>query len=658
MSLTAAVLLAVILLVAPGTVVGCAARLPVPVAVAVAPALTYGVVGAAIVPFGAVGIPWNAWTALMALAGVAGGAVGCRAALARYRDHHAEVLAVAAGPAFVVGAGVLIGAVLIGYAAVSGMPHWQSIPSTWDSVWHANTIRYILDTGQASSNHMGELRNVETHAVLYYPSAFHALAAVFSQLTAAAPATAFTVSALAAAIWLFPASAAILAWHLMRSRTTQWCAAGCAAAAAALSASFTAVPYVTFYTAAIPNLVGNGIAIPAMVLTASTLGHRDRIPIAILAVVGTFSVHTSGGVVTLVFLAAWWLLDAVWHPVRGRVADIVTLLAATVPAGLILAPQFIALLQQANIIAGHQFHTGLGRKRSLINAVLQHTRHLNDFPIQNIVIGLAGVGALILLVKKIWWPLAVWLLLVVAIVHSAAPFGGPIGLLTGKFSDLFYSDPRRLSAVVTMVLAPMAGIALFTVAATLVSAVRRAVARIASRSRTSDPAWLAATAVLVVAVSVGCAWHYFPRHRLLFGQKYDSVMIDHRDVAAMAYLATLPGAHSTLIGNANTDGTAWMYAIADLHPLWTHYDYPVQQGPGYNRFIIWAYADDADTDPRVAAAVKALNIRYVLTSAPVVSGFVMPDGLVSLDRSKSWTKIYDNGETRIFEWRADRQQVG
>ncbi len=98
-----------------------------------------------------------------------------------------------------------------------------------------------------------------------------------------------------------------------------------------------------------------------------------------------------------------------------------------------------------------------------------------------------------------------------------------------------------------------------------------------------------------------------------------------------------------------------MYAAADLHPLWTHYDFPFQQGPGYNRFVVWAYADDADTDPRVAEAVKALNIRYVLTSTPVVRGFVMPDGLVSLDRSRSWEKIYDNGEARIYEWRGDER---
>jgi hypothetical protein len=67
-SLALGVLLAVLLLVVPGAIVAWAARLPIPVAAAVGPALTYGVVALAIVPFGAVRIPWNAWTAFFALA--------------------------------------------------------------------------------------------------------------------------------------------------------------------------------------------------------------------------------------------------------------------------------------------------------------------------------------------------------------------------------------------------------------------------------------------------------------------------------------------------------------------------------------------------------------------------------------------------------------
>ncbi|WP_101951414.1 DUF6541 family protein [Mycobacterium sp. 3519A] len=647
MSFGFGVLIALLLLVIPGAVVARVARLTWPTAVAVGPALTYGIVALAIVPYGALGIPWNGWTALFALAVVTGIATGLRVVLARVRDVDAEARAASRGPALVVAAGVLLGALLIGLAAVRGMPNWQSIPSNWDSVWHANTIRFILDTGQASPTHMGELRNVETHEALYYPSTFHALAAVFSQVSGAAPTTAYTLSSLAASIWLFPVSAAALTWRLLRGRTDEFRVAGAAAAAAALSASFTALPYVEFDVASMPNLAAYGLAVPTMLLVVSSLRHRDRIPLAVLALLGVFSVHITGGVVTVLFIGGWWLFDALWRPVRGRAADFVTLLIIGVPALALLLPQFLGVLQEAEIIAGHAFVTHEGKKRGLIDAVVQHTRHLNDFPIQWVLIILAAVGAIVLIVRRVWWPLAVWALLVVAIVHSSAPFGGPIGALTGKFSDLFYSDPRRLSAVVTMLLAAAAGIGVFTLASVVVAGAHKVIGRGGPR------AWHAATAAIVVAVSVGIGLAYLPRAQFLFGEKYDRIMVDAKDLQAWAYLATLPGARDTLIGNANTDGTAWMYAVANLHPLWTHYDYPVQQGPGYHRFILWAYADDADRDPRVAEAVKALNVRYVVTSTPVVRGFVMPDGLVSLDRSRSWEKIYDNGEARIYEWRGN-----
>lgn len=636
--------MATLLLVIPGAIVARTAQLTWPTAIAVGPALTYGVIALAILPMGAIGVPWNAGTAMLALLVAVTLVTVAQLALSRFRDRAAETLGAARGPALVVAAGVALGAGLVLIAAMRGMPNWQSVPSTWDSVWHANTIRFILDTGQASPTHMGDLRNVETHDTLYYPSTFHALAAVQAQLTGAAPTTAYTLNSLAAAVWLFPVSAATLTWQLLRPRTDQWRTAGAAAAAAALSASFTAVPYVEFDTASMPNLVAYGVAVPAFALIASTLRHRDRIPIAIIALVGVFSVHITGGVVAVVFVAAWWLCDALWHPVRGRLRDVVALAAVAVTTLVLLLPQFVGVLQQAEIIVGHAFVTNEGKKKALFDAIVQHTRHLNDYPIQNILIALAGIGGVILLVRRIRWPLAVWLLMIVSIVHSSAPFGGPVGVITGTFSDLFYSDPRRLSAVVTLLITPMAGIALFAAIAAAVAGVHRVTPRLGAR------AGYALTAALLVVSTVGVAWHYFPRHAYLIGQKYDRVMVDDKDLEAFAYLATLPGARDTLIGNANTDGTAWMYAVNGLHPLWTHYDYPQQQGPGYHRFIFWAYADDADTDPRVAEAVHALNIRYAITSTPVVLGFAMPDGLVSLDKSRSWKKIYDNGSDRIYEW--------
>ena len=634
-------LIGLILLIAPGATVARIAQLTWPVAVAVGPALTYGVVALAIIPLGAVGIPWNGWTALAALAVVCVVLAALQPLLDGYRDTEAEARGIDRRQALIVAAGVLLGALLIMWAAYRGILHWQSIPSTWDAVWHANEVRFILDTGQASSTHMGELRNVETHHPLYYPSVFHALTAVFCQLTGAAPTTGYTVNAVATAVWLFPSSAAMLTWFLLRPRTPH--AAGVAATAAALSASFTSVPYVEFGTAAMPNLASYGVAVPAFVLTASTLRHRDRIPLAVLALVGVFSVHLSGGFIVILFAGAWWLLDACRHPVRGRWADVLTLAAVAAPAALILAPQFIGVAQQAGIIAGHAFPSFKSVKQGVIDALLLHTRHLNDFPTQYGLVVLSGIGMVILLYKKVWWPPVLWLLLTVATIYSGAPFRNPLGSAIEQFSQFFYNDPRRLSAVVTMLVTPMAAVAVFAGVAGAVALAKRFVTLPA-------PVWVSVTATLLVISTVLTGRQYLYRHLVLFGDKYDSVMINQRDLDAMAYLATLPGAHTTLIGDSNVDGTAWMYAVADLHPLWTHYDFPQQTGPGYYRFNFWAYAD-VDSDPRGAEAVRALNIRYVLTSAPTVRGFKVPDGLVSIDRSKRWAKIYDNGAAWIYEWR-------
>ncbi|HEY1842007.1 MAG TPA: DUF6541 family protein, partial [Mycobacterium sp.] len=611
-------LIALFLLIAPGATVARITQLTWPIAIAVGPALTYGVVALAIIPFGALGIPWNGWTALAALAVVCVVAIGLQPLMARYRDAEAEVRGIDYRQALTVAAGVLLGALLIMWAAYRGIVHWQSIPSTWDAVWHANTVRFILDTGQASSTHMGELRNVETHQPLYYPSVFHALTAVYCQLTGAAPTTGYTVTSVAASGWLFPSSAAMLTWHLLRPRTTH--AAAVAATAAALSASFTSVPYVEFGTAAMPNLAGYGVAIPTFVLITSTLRHRDRIPVAVLALVGIFSVHLTGGFVVILFLLAWWLLDGWWHPVRGRLGDVLALSAAAVPAGLILAPQFIGVARQADIIAGHAFPSFKTVKQGVIDALLLHTRHLNDFPTQYGLIVLSGIGMAILLYKRIWWPPVLWLVLTVATVYSAAPFRNPLGSAIEGFSQFFYNDPRRLSAVVTMVATPMAAVAVFVLVVGAVACAKRLV-------KLPAPVWVSVTAALLVLTTVLTGRHYLWRHLVLFGDKYDSVMINQKDLDAFAHLATLPGARTTVIGNSNVDGTAWMYAVADLHPLWTHYDFPHQTGPGYYRFIFWAYAD-ADALPQVPdeiralvpEAIRALNVRYILTSAPTVRG--------------------------------------
>ncbi|AYM40318.1 DUF6541 family protein [Mycobacteroides chelonae] len=651
MSFAFGVATALLLLFIPGWLIGRAFGLPTHSAAVTAPALTYGLVGLCIVTFGSIGIPWNSVSAGFALLG----AIVVARLLWRWprpKEHAEQFPSQSRAAVIAVAFGIAIGSGLIFYAFVRGLTNWQSVPSTWDSMWHGNTIRYILDTGQASSTRMGDLRNVETHATLYYPSAFHGLAAVLSQLTGAAPTTSYTLYAVAGSL-LFPLSAAALAWQMLRGRASRTFQAGCAATAAALSASFTALPYVEFYVAAVPNLVSFALVGPAVIAVTSVVADRSRIPVAVLAFVGIASVHTSGAIVAVVFVAAWWLLAPLSrdrgkeHKPRRRVGNgFLPLAIAGVVSLVLLYPQLRTLLQLSEIIAGHQFTTPWGKKRALLDALTQHTRHLADYPVQSALLWLALLGAVVLIVKRVYWPLAVWLLLIVAIVHSSTPFGGFIGRAVALFSDAFYSDPRRLSAIVCLLLAPAAGIGLFTLAYAVLTRLRG--------ERTRQWA-LVATAITLAAVCAFSARHYFLPHKYLVGAKYDQVMVGPKKLDAFAYLAALPGAKDTTIGDGNVDGSGWMYAVAGLHPLWTHYDFPQQQGPGYHRYIFWAYADDADTDRRVTDAVHALNIRYVITSTPVVQGFKVPDGLRSLDISRSWRKLYDNGAAQIYEWVGDRK---
>ena len=651
MSFAFGVATALLLLFIPGWLIGRAFGLPTHSAAVTAPALTYGLVGLCIVTFGSIGIPWNSVSAGFALLG----AIVVARLLWRWprpKEHAEQFPSQSRAAVIAVAFGIAIGSGLIFYAFVRGLTNWQSVPSTWDSMWHGNTIRYILDTGQASSTRMGDLRNVETHATLYYPSAFHGLAAVLSQLTGAAPTTSYTLYAVAGSL-LFPLSAAALAWQMLRGRASRTFQAGCAATAAALSASFTALPYVEFYVAAVPNLVSFALVGPAVIAVTSVVADRSRIPVAVLAFVGIASVHTSGAIVAVVFVAAWWLLAPLSryrgkeHKPRRRVGNgFLPLAIAGVVSLVLLYPQLRTLLQLSEIIAGHQFTTPWGKKRALLDALTQHTRHLADYPVQSALLWLALLGAVVLIVKRVYWPLAVWLLLIVAIVHSSTPFGGFIGRAVALFSDAFYSDPRRLSAIVCLLLAPAAGIGLFTLAYAALTRLRG--------ERTRQWA-LVATAITLAAVCAFSARHYFLPHKYLVGAKYDQVMVGPKKLDAFAYLATLPGAKDTTIGDGNVDGSGWMYAVAGLHPLWTHYDFPQQQGPGYHRYIFWAYADDADTDRRVTDAVHALNILYVMTSTPVVQGFKVPDGLRSLDISRSWRKLYDNGAAQIYEWVGDRK---
>ena len=89
-----------------------------------------------------------------------------------------------------VGACLLFGAAVGGYATLRGLGHIGALPQGFDAVYHGNAVRYIADTGDGSLFGTGHVNWYGDAAPVFYPNAYHLLAAVTNRLSGASiPAT-------------------------------------------------------------------------------------------------------------------------------------------------------------------------------------------------------------------------------------------------------------------------------------------------------------------------------------------------------------------------------------------------------------------------------------------------------------------------------------
>src|SRR5699024_9290388 len=88
----------------------------------------------------------------------------------------------------------------------------------WDVHWHASTVRFIDETGIASSTMMGQLRNIETQQDLFYPSAWHAGAWVLSDVGNLTIVEATNLTGIVLSGLLLPLAVALIAWRMINNR--------------------------------------------------------------------------------------------------------------------------------------------------------------------------------------------------------------------------------------------------------------------------------------------------------------------------------------------------------------------------------------------------------------------------------------------------------
>ncbi|PVY29864.1 DUF6541 family protein [Williamsia muralis] len=608
-----------VILIVPGALVGRRMSLPWPVAVAAGAPLTFGMIGIFTVLYGALSIPWNVGTAAV-MVGVSwlvawGWDLGTRRFGSLAPAVAAEVRPISRPALLTVAAGVLLGALIIVLTSIRrliGTTFFglNNISQVWDALWHADALQWIHETGDGSSLHMGELMNYDTHGFNYYPNTWHDLGALLYPLTGANTVELYNIYSPASLAFTLPISIGSLAYWLGRKRFDPDRSAVFAALAAAVTAVFPSLPYVELAFTAVPNAVGVSLAPVTAVLVISAVGDRRRVLAAVLAIAGTAATHPSGLVVMAVIVGSWWLLQALWKPVRGRGGDVATLAVIGAGALVLISPVIIGTLKisENNELSGFDFRDeNASVPKAFVRAAFNGTDLLgHQYPLLYLLIP-AAIGLGWLLWSRNWAVVAAWLAFIVTTANAVYDLGGLPSKLFGALGGYFYNSPHRLTFVVSMFTAVAAGIGL----GVLVLGVARLLARnpVWQRNRLALPV-LTVVGLLIIA---GAGAIRYADNGKIAVQYRSGAYVGVEDVEAYRWLAQQPEARSTVILNNLDQGSGWMYPVADLTPLFPFYranDFSQRQSDLY-----WNAAR-IGADPRIDQIVRDLNIRYVIDAPP------------------------------------------
>lgn len=698
----------ILLAVLPGLLVGLLARLPWHLALGFAVPGTYGMVAIGTYVLGLVTVPWNPWTAaatlvafmvLALLYGIVIARLGARrAAKAEVLETTPATVPAAAqepGPTAEPGTGRLdsaeqpelarpnipsrlpswpwlaapVAGVAVGFGtilyvlldslnkAVDGV---DNVQSGWDAHWHASVMTFINETGIASAVELGRLMNVETHGPMYYPDAWHALNALLIPLTGSSTPLVFNLATIVTVAMVIPLSVGALAWRIVRDRMAPAPASLSAGVAAGISGMIPALPYVEIGVGAVPFAISVGLSGLVAVLVMAVPGAPWRIPLAALGLIGLAAVHPAGALVAGGIVGVWWLFDLLIWPRRGRIRDVASLAAVGVVTAIVLAPQILGVLSETGEIEAFAFTKDVPRADALNYALTQQAWDMGEHGTPWVLVGLALLGAVILLALRSGWWLALWGALVLLAVNSMVPFDQPWADLLNKFSNSFYNDARRLGYPQALLMITVAGCALGLVIWFVHLGLKRLSARRDGWAlKTVRVVAVVAPVLAILAVAVWQAPVLGTKMESRLLMDRGDRMVSAADREAFAFLAQQPDARTTTIFNDPATGTGWAYSLEGLHMAFNHYFWPAHVGT--RQWDVWVNLNelgnpDAPVQSELAeSALRDLDVKYVIMSAPVFWHFQeVPPGLRRLDQTPGLTEIYNNGETQIYRvdtWR-------
>lgn len=593
------IVVAAVWMFVPGVLFAAAAGLRGLAMWALAPVASTAVLAVVAVLFGLAGIAWAPWTAGIAAVVIAGVAWGLRVLLPPTRTASSPTT----GPGWVLPAGIGLGTVLAGLRLGLYIGAIDNVSQTNDAVFHLNALRYILDTGSASS--LDIVGMLGTSGI--YPAAWHAPASLIAMSTGAD--LAVVANALSVVIGALVWTSGI-AWLTLVTTGGDRLAAG---AAAALSAALAAFPLLMIQWGVLyPSLLAIALLPAALAvvvglrarLRGSTRRWRDAAWAVLLIVVSLAAIALSQpslllawGVVAVSF-GVWFVIGA-WRDATRRRRVIMLVLAIVGVGGF--AVIWLAMI----LLVGAVWPHSRGHVEALLDIVLNGQV---AFPVA-IGVSILMIIGLVVCVRtpRLRWLATAWLAIAVLYYVSVA-VGNPI---LRSIVDPFYNDPYRVAALFPLVVVPLAGIGVAWVARWAGTALRSR--RAAGDGDTATSAWtlgvLAAFGIVSLVVAPLIQWRDVWFDLVDRTTKYDISNSSYLSIDERTLLERLPESvppDALIVGNPST-GMAFGYALGD------HSVYPLTwQPPRTTAYDTLASSlKYAATDPAVCPAIELIGARYV-----------------------------------------------
>lgn len=638
------VALYVIVLWLPGLLLGGLVGLRGWTLIASAPLLTYAAAGLAGPAFSGLHIAWSPVSVGVLMIALTVAVAALQWILTRRTRRLREEPLWSRGAQTAVAASAGAVAVFGGSVIWQGIGHLSAVPQDWDAAFHANGIRWIADTGDSSLFGMGHVNWFENGVSVFYPNAYHLVAAVVLRLTGADVPTVLNAHTV-----LLPGMGALVVVALVRRFRGR---ALHAVAAAACSVSFTAFYDMLWRGPLLPFVTGAVLMPLTAVLVVDLLDAEDlrsRIVRALLFAAGLVALISLNP--AMLFTAVLFVLPVMVQRWAGRPGllrrEPLVLLGAGVVAGLLALPQVLGSLASADGEPPFDWPANLSQSEAVGELLTLSHDGLRPqwWLVVAAALGIARYGAL----ARLRWVAAFGAAFGVLFVLTATSDAYWVNAVTRPW----WNDQWRLIGLCVVPLAVLAGHG-------IAEAQRWVAGAVTPLTRTLPVRWSpsARTALSIVTAGLVLAFFVVASNNLYYERNVarmrlsapDGPVVSSLEIDAMHVLAdVVPPGQRVL--NDRGDGSAWMYAIAGVLPVAGHYS-SAQIGPDTQ--LLNDRFNHYPDDPAVRAAVRRLHVFYVMLGR----GFVRSDwqrapGLVGLENADWLEEIYQNRDAVIYRIRND-----